>query len=64
MRETLRSSAGRQAEARPWTIALAGMVALAVALGIGRFAFTPIMPMMLSDKVVDLPGASGLATAN
>lgn len=51
-------------EARPWAVALAGMVALAVAMGIGRFAFTPIMPMMLSDKVVDLPGASWLASAN
>lgn len=50
--------------ARPWTVALAGLVALAVAVGIGRFAFTPIMPMMLSDKVVDLSGASWLATAN
>lgn len=49
---------------RPWTVAVAGMVALAVAMGIGRFAFTPIMPMMLHDGVVDLPGASGLATAN
>ncbi|MDB5744803.1 MAG: hypothetical protein JWR68_3118 [Polaromonas sp.] len=47
-----------------WSIALAGMVALAVAMGIGRFAFTPILPMMLSDGVVDLPGASWLASAN
>ncbi len=47
-----------------WPIALAGLVALAVAMGIGRFAFTPILPMMLSDGVVDLPGASWLASAN
>jgi len=47
-----------------WPIALAGMVALAVAMGIGRFAFTPILPMMLNDGVVDLPGASWLASAN
>jgi MFS family permease len=45
-------------------IALAGMVALAVAMGIGRFAFTPILPMMLHDGVVDLAGASWLASAN
>ena len=40
------------------------MVALAVAMGIGRFAFTPILPMMLADGVVDLAGASWLASAN
>ena len=51
-------------QAKPWTVAVAGMVVLAVALGIGRFAFTPIMPMMLHDGVLDLPGASWLATAN
>jgi MFS family permease len=50
--------------ARPWTIALAGMLSLGVAMGIGRFAFTPILPMMLADGVVDLPAASWLASAN
>jgi predicted MFS family arabinose efflux permease len=40
------------------------MVALAVAMGIGRFAFTPLLPMMLSDGVVDLATASWLASAN
>ena len=50
--------------ARPWTIALAGMVSLGVAMGIGRFAFTPILPMMLADGVLDLPAASWLASAN
>ncbi len=49
---------------RPIAIALAGLVALAVAMGIGRFAFTPLLPMMLHDGLVDLPGASWLATAN
>jgi MFS family permease len=45
-------------------IALAGLLALAIAMGIGRFAFTPLLPMMLHDGVVDLAGASWLATAN
>ena len=45
-------------------VAVAGLVALAVAMGIGRFAFTPILPMMLHDGVVDLHGASWLASAN
>ena len=48
----------------PLRIAVAGLVALAVAMGIGRFAFTPILPMMLGDRVVDLHGASWLASAN
>ena len=47
-----------------WAIALAGAVALAVAMGIGRFAFTPLLPMMLHDGVIDLPSASWLASAN
>lgn len=48
----------------PWAIAAAGAVGLAVAMGIGRFAFTPLMPMMLHDGVIDLAGASWLASAN
>jgi hypothetical protein len=48
----------------PLRLAVAGLVALAVAMGIGRFAFTPILPMMLHDRVVDLRGASWLASAN
>lgn len=49
---------------RPAAIALAGMLALAVAMGVGRFAFTPLLPMMLHDGTVTLAGGSWLATAN
>ena len=49
---------------RPLAIALAGLVSLAVAMGIGRFAFTPLLPLMLAEGAVDLPGASLLASAN
>jgi MFS family permease len=45
-------------------IALAGLVSLAVAMGIGRFAFTPLLPLMLADGSLDLSGASLLASAN
>ena len=45
-------------------VATAGLVALAVAMGIGRFAFTPIMPMMEADAGLTLRGASWLAAAN
>ena len=48
----------------PWVIAVTCALALATAMGIGRFAFTPLLPMMLADGVVDLPGASWLASAN
>lgn len=33
-------------------------------MGIGRFAFTPLLPMMLHDGVVSLADASWLASAN
>ncbi|ODS93045.1 MAG: MFS transporter [Comamonas sp. SCN 65-56] len=49
---------------RPWAVALAGLLALAVAMGVGRFAFTPLLPMMLHDKVVTIAQGSWLATAN
>ncbi|GAB1385218.1 YbfB/YjiJ family MFS transporter [Melaminivora sp.] len=45
-------------------VALAGLLALAVAMGVGRFAFTPLLPMMLADGLVTLAGGSWLATAN
>jgi hypothetical protein len=59
-----RMSTQRVHASRPIAIAFAGLLALAIAMGIGRFAFTPLLPMMLHDGVVDLPGASWLATAN
>lgn len=49
---------------KPLHVVVAGIVALAVAMGIGRFAFTPLLPMMLADRVIDLPTASWLASAN
>ena len=48
----------------PVAIALAGLVSLAVAMGIGRFAFTPLLPMMLAERSLTLAGASLLASAN
>ena len=32
-----------------WLILVLGAMALALAMGIGRFAFTPLMPLMLRD---------------
>jgi predicted MFS family arabinose efflux permease len=48
----------------PATVAITGLLCLAVAMGIGRFAFTPLLPMMLHDGVVSLATGSWLATAN
>ncbi len=46
------------------TVALAGLTALAVAMGIGRFAFTPILPMMQEDAGVSIAMGGWLASAN
>ncbi|CAJ0794057.1 hypothetical protein LMG7141_02886 [Ralstonia condita] len=57
-------SASRVARTSAWRVAIAGMVALSVAMGIGRFAFTPILPMMLHDGSLTLSQGSWLATGN
>ena len=48
------------ASAAVWT----GLIGLAVAMGIGRFAFTPLLPLMQQDAGVTLVQGSWLATAN
>ncbi|MEP7103012.1 MAG: YbfB/YjiJ family MFS transporter [Burkholderiales bacterium] len=60
----MRDHGAAAAEPGRWAVALAGAVSLAVAMGIGRFAFTPLLPMMLHDGVIDLHAASWLASAN
>jgi len=48
----------------PVTVALAGLAALAIAMGIGRFAFTPILPMMQGDAGLSVAAGGWLAAAN
>jgi len=44
--------------------ALAAALMLAVAMGIGRFAFTPLLPMMQKDQGLSLTLGGWLATSN
>src|SRR3982750_3845117 len=44
--------------------AVVGCIALVIAMGIGRFAFTPILPMMQADAGVSIAGGGWLAAAN
>ena len=45
-------------------VALCALAALAVAMGIGRFAFTPLLPMMQADAGLTLAQGAWLASAN
>ncbi len=47
-----------------WRAALACMVTLAVAMGLGRFAFTPMLPIMLHEGKLELQGGGLLASLN
>jgi predicted MFS family arabinose efflux permease len=45
-------------------LALSGLAALAIAMGIGRFAFTPLLPMMQAEGALDVAQGGILAAAN
>ena len=47
-----------------WRIAVIGVTALAVAMGIGRFAFTPLLPLMLRDGSISAGTGAEWAAAN
>ncbi|WGY69716.1 YbfB/YjiJ family MFS transporter [Burkholderia cepacia] len=53
-----------QADRRARAAALACMIGLAVVLGVGRFAFTPLLPLMLADGSIGLKAGGWLASAN
>lgn len=47
-----------------WRICAGGFIALVVAMGIGRFAFTPVLPLMQAAGDLTLAQGAWLATAN
>ena len=48
----------------PWHLALGGMAALAAAMGIGRFVYTPILPIMAEALHLTTAQAGLIASAN
>lgn len=48
----------------PLQLAIAGMTVLALALGIGRFLLTPLLPLMQADAGLSLVGGGWLASIN
>ncbi len=48
----------------PLLVCLAAMLSLAVAMGIGRFAFTPLFPLMVRDGLLNVEAGSLLAAGN
>ena len=48
----------------PRTTAIAGLLSLAAAMGIGRFAFTPLLPLMAREGQLALALGGWLAAAN
>ncbi|MCY9656758.1 YbfB/YjiJ family MFS transporter [Paenibacillus chondroitinus] len=45
-------------------VLIGGIAAMMVAMGIGRFAFTPILPMMMENHLFSPAGAGYLASSN
>ncbi len=46
----------------PLLIAFTGSLCLVLAMGIGRFAYTPVLPVMLGDGLLDMGAAGAIAS--
>ncbi|WP_433556747.1 YbfB/YjiJ family MFS transporter [Pseudonocardia xinjiangensis] len=53
-----------EASSSPWPIVGQGAAALAASMGIGRFVYTPILPLMQAQTSLSPQWGSALATAN
>src|SRR5689334_13329551 len=47
-----------------YVAALAGFLGLAIAMGVGRFAFTPVLPLMQADAGLSVSDGAWLSAAN
>ncbi len=54
----------RERHYQAFQIALSGFLALVVAMGIGRFTFTPQVPLMIAESQMTLTGAGIVAAFN
>lgn len=57
-------SSGAASPDRPWRIVGQGAAALAAGMGVGRFAYTPILPLMHAQAGLSAQAGAQLATAN
>ncbi len=64
MRSDVARARAATARGALWPALVAGLLALAVAMGIGRFAFTPILPAMRDAFGLSPAVLGGLASAN